>query len=96
VEVCPFISAKTNSPSSVVRARARGSPSMGAGSWVQGRRTATFTSTLPSQGHRRSQGGWIFKAICGGIEAPRAWPSKSYRARRSQDSQPREQAHWLI
>jgi hypothetical protein len=55
VVVCPFISAKTNSPSSVARARAHGSPSVGAGSWVQRRRIATRTSTVPSQGHRGRQ-----------------------------------------
>jgi hypothetical protein len=53
--VCPFFSVETNSPSSIARAQAHGSPSVGAGSWVQRRRTATRTSTVPSQGHRRRQ-----------------------------------------
>jgi hypothetical protein len=48
VVVCPFISAETNSPSSIARARAHGSTSMGAGSWVKRSRAATRTSIVPS------------------------------------------------
>jgi hypothetical protein len=72
-----FTSAETNSPDSGTGARARESSSMGTGSWVQRSQAAARASTAPPRGLRRRQK--KFQSQCSGIEAPRAWPSKSIK-----------------
>jgi hypothetical protein len=72
-----FASTETNSLVSDTGARAHKSSSLGAGSWVQRSRTAARVSTTPPQGRRGRQK--IFQNQCSGIEASRAWPSKSIK-----------------
>jgi hypothetical protein len=72
-----FASAETNSPVSDMGARAHESSSLGAGSWVQRSRTAARASTVPPRGRRRRHN--FFQNQCSGIEASRAWPSKSIK-----------------
>jgi hypothetical protein len=72
-----FISAESSKPVSDTGARAHESSSLGAGSWMQRSRTAARTSTAPPRGRRRRQK--FFENQSSGIEAPRAWPSKTIK-----------------
>jgi hypothetical protein len=70
-----FISTESSEPVYGMGARAHESSSMGAGSWVQRNRTVARAGIAPPRSPRRRLRN--FRNQCSGIEAPRAWPSKS-------------------